>query len=222
MAAVERFRRTRLYEALAQERAEAAREERERRRREYEEANAPREPTVVDKLLAVPKPAPVLAIDQHVNVTQDGENTVTALTPSNEELLASVEAMEPKPLRVFRNLYISPWLATEYVWARDLPGISNCRMQVMTFDEWLRALEREKAIEGGHLGAVERDPSWIDDWLKEAEDGEKARQGTEAAGEKSGGSGERRTEGGPGAMGGGPDSKWTDSDGVDPGERQTS
>ncbi len=218
MAAVERFRRTRVYEALAEERMQAQREERERRRREYEEETAPRVPTMVDRLLAMPKPVPVPALEQHVNVTQDGEDTVTTLTPSNEALLAQAETMEPKPLRVFRNLCISPWLATEYVWVKELPGTSECRTQVMTFDEWLRALEREKAIPGGHLGPVERDPTWVDDWLKEIEDGEKRKQSTEDAGQKRGG-GEWGAEGGPGAVGGGSDPKWTDGDGADPWER---
>ncbi len=215
--AVERFRRVRVYEALAEERAEAQREEREWRRREYEEENAPRVPTTVDKLLAMPKPVPVPALEQHVNVTQEGEDTVTTLTPSNEALLAQAEAMEPKPLRVFRNLRISPWLASEYVWVKDLPGTTECRTQVMTFEEWLKALEREKAIAGGHLGPVERDPTWVDDLLKEIEDGEKTKQSTEDAGQKRGGS--WGTEGGPGAVGGGPDPKWTDGDGADPWER---
>ena len=112
--------------------------------------------------MRLPQRAPVPNLTQWVRVSQDGEDTVTTLTPSNEELLKEAEAMDPKPVRVYRKMYIDPWLATEYEWVpRDLPGESRHRMQVMTFEEWLKALEREKYIQGGHIGPVERDTSFL-------------------------------------------------------------
>ncbi len=166
VAAVERFRRTRVYEAIAMARAEQQVADRERRECEEAEEDEP-ELTVREKLEAMPKLEKVPEITQYVTVRVVDEKTVTTLSPSNEELLEQSKAMEPPPVRVYRMLHISPWAPEEYWWAQDLPGTSKSREQVMKFDEWLQAMEREKETEGGHVGPAELDPVWVS-WYREA------------------------------------------------------
>ncbi len=182
VAAVERFRRTRVYEAIAMARADERVADRERRECEEAEEDEP-ELTVREKLEAVPKLEKVPEITQYVTVRVVDEKTVTTLSPSNEELLEQSKAMEPPPERVFRMLHISPWAPEEYWWAQDLPGQSKSREQVMKFDEWLQAMEREKETEGGHVGPAELDPAWVSwyreavgDWEEEEEDSEESEE----------------------------------------------
>ena len=143
-----------------------------------------------EKLEAMPKLEKVPSMTQYVTVRVVDEKTVTTLSPSNEELLEQSKAMEPPPVRVFRMLHISPWAPEEYWWAQDLPGQSKSREQVVKFDEWLQALEREKETEGGHVGPAELDPAWVSwyraavgDWEEadDSEDSEEESDGTEEA-----------------------------------------
>lgn len=207
LAAIERFRHWRLFESLAQRRAQAQWAEQARQRREAEEEDTPPEETLLDIMLALPDLPRVPALQQWVDVTQDGDTTVTTLTPSDEELLALAEKMDPKPQRVHRMLRVWPWLATEYIWAKNLPGTTEVREQVMTLDEWRRAREREKAFPGGHVGPVEQDPTWVDEWKKQKRDGEKTIDEKERATENTNqkpGFDEKRQASDPGAVGRGP------------------
>ncbi len=159
VAAVERFRRTRVYEALALERAAERVADRERRERDDEEDEP--ELTQKEKYEAKPKLEKVPGLVQRITVGVVEEKTVTTMTPSNEELIEKSKTMEPPPVRVYRVLTIRPWAPAEYAWANDLYGTSECRDQVMKFEEWLRVIELEKEIEGGHIGPAELDPDWV-------------------------------------------------------------
>ena len=153
MAAVERFRRTRVYEELAQARRKqpAEEEQDDPAQRELEEQEAKWAEVVV-------KPA----LTQYVWVDEVDGNVVTTLKPTNEELRAQLAVREPKAERIFRRLTF--WMGDvppEYAWVQEqLPARSNARQQVMVPEEWLWAVEREKGDPSGHVGPVEADPSW--------------------------------------------------------------
>ena len=161
VAAVERFRRVRVYEGFAQERAQGQREKRaeKRERQAVEEEEKP----VQFKLRPRIKHPP--SVVQQVWVRRTDGETGTTLWPTNAELAEQMETTEPRPVRVFRDIHIFDWLPPEYEWVvENLPGESTWRPQVMTVEEWRRAVEREKTIEGGHVGPVQLDASWNDGW----------------------------------------------------------
>lgn len=233
VAALERFRRTRVYEALAQERAEERVVDRKRRKRAEEEDEEP-EMTAQEKFEAMPKLRKAPAVTQWVTVRVVDEKTVTTVKPSNEELFEQSRAMEPPPERVHRVVSIQPWLVEEYRWAADLPGSSNCREQVMTFEEWVRLTGREKERDGGPVGPAELDAEWLSWWSSAYGDGNDSEERTNGAKQAwhaeaetahdavqkgSGSEDERGTEAGPGAVGGGANSQREDGDGTDPAER---
>ena len=139
-------------------------------------------PSPLDKLRAEledRKPVPCLV--QWVTVRVIDGKTITKLHPSNEELLENSKTMDPPPEKVYRNLFFDkPEEIDGYDWVDDeLPGLSNCRDQKMSFPQWLRTIASEKHIDSGHIGPAEPDddpPSLaeyeiFDDDDADAEDG---------------------------------------------------
>lgn len=223
-AAVERFRRTRVYEGFAQARADERANEQRRRKRDEEREQAPPEPREVDRFRALPKVVRVPSITQHVKVRVVDGTTVTTLAPSNETLREEIEKRVPRPQRVFRSLSIVPWVPDEYEWVPEtLAGTGDAPDQVLTVDEWLRAVEREKDIAGGHIGPAEQDESW-DETRENQKGGRRDADGEpEWSPTKEGGRQGRESAwtpiSDPGAMGGGSDPEWQDGDGTDTCER---
>jgi hypothetical protein len=97
-----------------------------------------------------------LAEVQSIDICLGGDGkTVTSFYPSNEELLEQSKTADPPIRRILRIVYFPDFidgLPPEYEWLdEELPGISTSREQMLSFDEWLAAVEREKRAGTGHL-----------------------------------------------------------------------
>ena len=100
-------------------------------------------------------------LNQGISVGRDEQgNTLTSMHPTNERLLAESKIMQPPPELVYRGIHFDYPFPPEYSWVlEEIPGDTSYRLQMLTFDQWLAALEREKLIPGGHIGPKEpQDP----------------------------------------------------------------
>jgi hypothetical protein len=144
VAAIERFRKVRLQEPASNEKDS--------------EPEEPPHLSRLDRVLAALQ-QPVVKVpteDQYIEIMAgDDGNPTTDISPSNEEILAISKTADPPLERVIRHIHFFDYLdglPPEYEWLDDeIPGISNGRTQILTFDEWLAAVEREKQAGTGHL-----------------------------------------------------------------------
>jgi hypothetical protein len=85
----------------------------------------------------------------------DGGETITSFYPSNEELLEQSKAADLPIRRILRIVHFCDFLdglPPEYEWIDDeMPGVSCSREQMLSFDQWLAAVEREKQAGTGQL-----------------------------------------------------------------------
>ncbi len=98
----------------------------------------------------------LVVLDQWVEVEIEDGKTVTALYPSNEELIKEGQAMERVPDLVYRRLNFPQGIPGEYRWTADADApqveLGGMGTQRMTVETWLEAIEREAASGTGHIG----------------------------------------------------------------------
>ncbi len=93
-------------------------------------------------------------LEQSVEITIQDGLAVTALTPSNQQLLERAETMNPPPQFVYRRLHFPHGIPDEYDWTtadlffRDSPASATQRLPL---DTWLDLLETEAQRPGNHL-----------------------------------------------------------------------
>jgi hypothetical protein len=147
VSAIERFRKVRFQESKPMKNNEPV-----------EESEEPPELSRLDRALAALQ-QPLVKVpteEQYIEILagDDGKPT-TDIYPSNEEILAISQTADPPLERIIRHIHFHGYLdglPPEYEWLDDeIPGISNGRTQILTFDEWLAAVEREKQAGTGHL-----------------------------------------------------------------------
>jgi hypothetical protein len=149
---VENTRQNRLREAHRREQLELA-WTKERRLSETRASKKTREPKQAPEPQAkiVLGTSPVIpAISQYIDVQTKDEKTVSAIDPSNEEILQQSATMDPPPQLIYRNLCFHHGIPPEYEWVDDeIERHSNCCTQELPFDVWLALIEHET---GEHIG----------------------------------------------------------------------
>ena len=97
-----------------------------------------------------PPPPFIHGLEQWVDITrgEDGEG-ITAVEPSNEQLLEDLAVMKPPAEMVRRQFYFHDGVPDEYAWCCQTAEERDTRtygVQRITIETWLAALEHEKAV----------------------------------------------------------------------------
>jgi hypothetical protein len=101
-----------------------------------------------------------MKIRQWVQVERKGGRTSTSCYPSNEQIQKRVASFPKPPYFLTRMLNFPLGVPPEYSWAfpDEVQQLAGCTAeQTMFYSDWLRAIVREAAHPGGHLGPT--------DWL---------------------------------------------------------
>ena len=94
-------------------------------------------------------------LEQWVHVSVKEGKTITALFPSNEDLIKRGQKFWPPPELVYRRLDFRNGVPKEYHWTTYDPvrrAAGGMGIQRMTTDQWLLCVEREKQNPDGHIG----------------------------------------------------------------------
>src|SRR5579875_3395617 len=94
-------------------------------------------------------------LEQWVHVSVKEGKTITALFPSNEDLIKRGQKFWPPPELVYRRLDFRNGVPKEYHWTTYDPvrrAAGGMGIQRMTTDQWLLCIEREKQNPDGHIG----------------------------------------------------------------------
>ncbi|HEY3935798.1 MAG TPA: hypothetical protein VGL97_00080 [Bryobacteraceae bacterium] len=97
----------------------------------------------------------IVTLEQWVEIGVSEGKTVTALYPSNAEMLEQLEEMDPAPELVYRRLNFREGVPAEYYWATsdaERRQWGGHGIQRMTVARWLATLAKEAANGDGHIG----------------------------------------------------------------------
>lgn len=97
----------------------------------------------------------IAILEQWVEITVEGGQTVTKLFPPNRGLIEQGKTMDPPPDLVYRRLNFVNGVPKEYHWAthdEQARRYGGAGIQRMTVDRWLEVIEAEKALGHGHIG----------------------------------------------------------------------
>jgi hypothetical protein len=95
------------------------------------------------------------ALHQWVEVETVDQETVTTLSPSNEELLKQASERKPTPDYVLRHIHFPGQVPGDYAWTgagENQRALGGQGTQRMTRKVWLEAIEKEKLRTKGHIG----------------------------------------------------------------------
>jgi hypothetical protein len=95
------------------------------------------------------------ALHQWVEVESAGHETITTLSPPNEELLKQAGERKPTPDYVLRRIHFPGRVPEEYAWtggSENQRALGGHGTQRMTRQIWLEVLEKEKLRTDGHIG----------------------------------------------------------------------
>jgi hypothetical protein len=97
----------------------------------------------------------IQTLEQWVEVTIENGKTITALYPSNNQLIEEGKAMDPPPGLIYRRINFPDGVPPEYSWTGPSEthiALGGMGIQRMTVDTWLKVIEEEDKDPSGHIG----------------------------------------------------------------------
>lgn len=98
-----------------------------------------------------------LVVKQIVEIDIDEGECITACFPENEEIVEAYEKRSCPPILVKRILMFLKGVPPEYAWANPkwVQGSAQPQaVQNMLWSRWLNIIDREEALEDGHVGPL--------------------------------------------------------------------